>query len=81
MPIAALSASTKDDPLAHITAPPVSETDAERRARLEVEAEAKRISDAIDEEISAEERAAKKGQIVKILLLGMSASIDPESAY
>ncbi|KAH8097053.1 G-alpha-domain-containing protein [Cristinia sonorae] len=74
MPIAALSAATRDDPLAHITAPPPDETDQQRQARLIAEAEAKRISDAIDEEIQQQERLAKKGQVVKILLLGQSES-------
>lgn len=74
MPIAALSASFKDDPLAHVTAPPAHETESDRQARLAAEAEAKRISDAIDEEIQAEERAAKKCPIVKMLLLGMSSA-------
>lgn len=59
------------DPLAHVTAPPPNETDEERHIRLEAEAEAKRVSDAIDNELQMEEKARKKaGEIVKILLLG-----------
>ena len=64
------------DPLAHITAPPPNETEDERRIRLEVEAEAKRVSDAIDQQLQMEEKARKKsGDIVKILLLGTFAVV------
>ena len=62
-----------DDPLARVLAPPPNETAEDRQARLRAEAEAKRISDAIDEELqqqrNAERRAARP---IKILLLGMS---------
>ena len=62
------------DPIDLLAAPPKDETSAERAVREAREAEAKRISDAIDEEIQAEERAAKKCPIVKMLLLGMSSA-------
>ncbi|KAH7925059.1 guanine nucleotide binding protein, alpha subunit [Leucogyrophana mollusca] len=63
------------DPLAVITAPPANETAEERAAREEREAEAQRISDAIDAEIHADKMARKKREgVVKILLLGQSES-------
>ena len=62
-----------DDPLSQVLAPPPNETPADREARLRAEAEAKRISDAIDEELQQQQKAAKKGaRPIKILLLGMS---------
>ena len=67
-----LSARSDDDPLSRVLAPPPNETAADREARLRAEAEAKRISDAIDEEIQQQQRAEKKGaRPIKILLLGM----------
>lgn len=59
------------DPLERMLAPPADETQEGRQARLAAEAEAKRISDMIDEEIQRQEKKAKKEpQPVKILLLG-----------
>lgn len=61
------------DPLAAVLAPPPNETPAERERRLQAEAEAKRISDAIDEEIQAQAKAEKKApKPIKVLLLGRS---------
>lgn len=52
-------------------APPPDETPAQRAERLRAEAEAKRISDMIDEELNRQRLAEKKGpKPVKILLLG-----------
>jgi hypothetical protein len=51
--------------------PPSDETTAERNVRLEVEKEAKRVSDAIDHALGAErEQRQRKGRTAKILLLG-----------
>ncbi|KIK81720.1 hypothetical protein PAXRUDRAFT_15081 [Paxillus rubicundulus Ve08.2h10] len=63
------------DPLAVVTAPPPNELPQDKAAREEREAEAQRISDQIDEEISADKAALReKEQTVKILLLGQSES-------
>lgn len=65
--------SRDDDPLSLVLAPPTNETPADREARLRAEAEAKQISDAIDEELQQQQRAEKKAaRPIKILLLGMS---------
>ncbi|KAL4247490.1 P-loop containing nucleoside triphosphate hydrolase [Abortiporus biennis] len=74
MPTAAFS-TKENDPLAQFTAPPPNETEEQKITRLREEAEAKRISDAIDEELQQEDKASKKGTApVKILLLGQSES-------
>lgn len=64
------------DPFARITAPPAGETPEQRRARESKEAEAKRISEQIDEALKAEreEGKAKRKHRLKILLLGQSES-------
>ncbi|KAI0089485.1 guanine nucleotide binding protein, alpha subunit [Irpex rosettiformis] len=63
------------DPLSAVLAPPPNESPADREGRLRAEAEAKRISDAIDEEIQAQVKAEKKGpKPIKVLLLGQSES-------
>lgn len=52
-------------------AAPEDETEEERLLRLEREAEAKRVSDAIDRDIDAEREALKRrGPSMKVLLLG-----------
>ena len=62
---------TDGDPLAYVLAPPPNETEEQRQIRLAAEAEAKRISDAIDEELQRQAKAEKRGpKPVKILLLG-----------
>lgn len=62
---------TDDDPLSKVLAPPPDESPADKEARLLAEAEAKRISDAIDEELQQQARAEKKGpRPMKMLLLG-----------
>ncbi|KAI0312036.1 G-alpha-domain-containing protein [Amylostereum chailletii] len=64
-----------DDPLAAAIAPPKDETPEQREAREKEEAEAKRISDEIDEQLKAERAALKKKKPpVKVLLLGQSES-------
>ncbi|KAI6025557.1 guanine nucleotide binding protein, alpha subunit [Pisolithus marmoratus] len=63
------------DPLAVVTAPPANETHEQRAAREEREAESRRISDQIDEEIRLHKVNLKEHeQMVKILLLGQSES-------
>lgn len=62
------------DPLDDVLRPPVNETDEERSIRLQTEEKAKRVSDAIDEAIRQERQAAKKRDIVRLLLLGQSES-------
>lgn len=66
--------TSSDDPLQHMLAPPPNETHYERDVRLRLEAEAKRISDAIDEQIKADAVKRRKKVEVKLLLLGQSAS-------
>ncbi|PCH44939.1 G-alpha-domain-containing protein [Wolfiporia cocos MD-104 SS10] len=64
------------DPLDAVLAPPPDESEQQRLERLAREAEAKRISDMIDEEIQRQEKAEKKGaRPIKILLLGKSTTL------
>ncbi|OAX40537.1 G-alpha-domain-containing protein [Rhizopogon vinicolor AM-OR11-026] len=64
-----------DDPLARAMEPPPGETFEERQRRLAAEQEAKRVSDAIDEELNRQRISEKKGpKAIKILLLGQSES-------
>jgi len=59
------------DPLALAIAPPPNETPEQRQIREATEAEAKRISDEIDEQIRKErDFDRKKKKPVKLLLLG-----------
>jgi hypothetical protein len=63
--------SFEEDPLTLAIAPPADETPEQRQAREIAEAEAKRISDEIDEQIRKErEGDKKKKKPVKLLLLG-----------
>ncbi len=63
------------DPLAVAIEPPQNETPAERWAREQREAHARRISEQIDEQIRAEKQAMKKRrQPMRLLLLGQSES-------
>jgi guanine nucleotide-binding protein alpha-1 subunit len=65
-------ARSDSDPLARVLRPSNAETPQERQARLEQEAYAKKVSDAIDEQIRKEKaEKAKRKQEVRILLLGM----------
>ncbi|KIM35946.1 hypothetical protein M413DRAFT_449483 [Hebeloma cylindrosporum] len=67
--------ATDQDPFAIFHAPPPNETAGERAARIEKEAEEKRISDQIDEQLKAERLALKKQKyVVRVLLLGQSES-------
>ena len=65
------------DPLDDVLRPPIDETEEERTIRLQTEEQAKRVSDAIDEAIRQERQAAKKKDVVRILLLGQSESGEP----
>jgi guanine nucleotide-binding protein subunit alpha len=67
------SKSLRDtDPLAKVLEPPPNESPAEREARLFDEANAKRVSDSIDEELERQRMAEKRGpKAIKVLLLGM----------
>lgn len=63
------------DPFAQFLRPPINETSSERTARKFREAEEKRVSDAIDEQIKQERRILQKQkEVIKILLLGQSES-------
>ena len=63
-----------DDPLDELLKPPPDETPEQREVRLQGEAEAKRVSLAIDATIKAERAARRKKRIVRLLLLGQSES-------
>ncbi len=67
--------SSDNDPLTAAIAPPKNESPAARVARLRAEAEARRISDEIDEQLK-QDRVARRRQrpCVKVLLLGQSES-------
>ncbi|KAJ8456515.1 hypothetical protein ONZ45_g2202 [Pleurotus djamor] len=63
------------DPLDIVTAPPVGESPEARAVREKREAEAKRISDRIDEDIKLEKVALKKQKnVLRVLLLGQAES-------
>lgn len=62
------------DPLTLAALPPADETPQEKERRVKAEIEAKRVSDAIDEQIKQERIQQKKRKEVKILLLGQSES-------
>ena len=60
---------SQDDPITAAMKPPSSETESERNVRLVAEAEAKRISERIDEDLREErERLKKKKGDVKVRL-------------
>ncbi len=63
-----------EDPLALAIAPPPDETPEQRQAREAEEAEAKRVSDEIDDQIRLEKEQLKRmKKPVKLLLLGTFA--------
>ncbi|KAH7928044.1 G-alpha-domain-containing protein [Leucogyrophana mollusca] len=67
--------ASEDDFLAFVLAPPPDETPEDRERREGAEAEARRVSEAIDEQIRQEKIALKKKKKpVKVLLLGQSES-------
>lgn len=68
-------AVAEQDPLTLAAAPPKDETPAQKIVREKSEMEARRISDAIDEQIKREKAAVKRRKRpVKVLLLGQSES-------
>ena len=71
-----MGAPPDDDPLALAIAPPPDETAEQREARLAAEAEAKTVSERIDEQLKTERAAQKKrrSHTVNVLLLGQSES-------
>ena len=67
--------SFDEDPLDRLIRPPPNETPEERADRERKEAEARRVSDEIDNDIRKERAALKKQQsTVRVLLLGQSES-------
>ncbi|KAN0092992.1 Guanine nucleotide binding protein (G-protein), alpha subunit [Tylopilus felleus] len=69
------SIRSQDDPLSIAIRPPHSESDSDRQARLQQEADARRISEQIDEELRVEREKLKKSKSdVKLLLLGQGES-------
>ncbi|CAA7268550.1 unnamed protein product [Cyclocybe aegerita] len=67
--------TTEPDPFAIFHTPPPDETPGERAVREAKEAEAKRVSDMIDDQLKAEKLALKKDKyVVRVLLLGQSES-------
>ena len=64
------SGSSMEDPLTHVLAPPPNESQHDKENRIRAEQEAKKRSDAIDEEINRERNARKNSRPVKVLLLG-----------
>ena len=73
MPVAS-SRRHSTDPLDEALKPPPDETPEQREIRLAQEAEARRVSQAIDAGIKAERQAQRKKRIVRLLLLGQSES-------
>ncbi|KAG6884558.1 hypothetical protein C0993_010118 [Termitomyces sp. T159_Od127] len=70
-----MSYSHESDPLTLAIAPPPNETPEQRAAREFAEAQAKKVSDEIDEQLRKErEDDKKKKKPVKLLLLGQSES-------
>jgi len=71
-----MGSPTDEDPLTLAIAPPPDETPEQRQAREAEEAEAKRISDEIDDQIRLEREQLKRTKKpVKLLLLGTFANI------
>ncbi|KAG6331612.1 hypothetical protein ID866_7476 [Astraeus odoratus] len=69
------SIRSQDDPLSLALRPPPTETEVDRQVRLHQEAEARRISEQIDEELRAERKRLERSKgDVKLLLLGQAES-------
>jgi hypothetical protein len=76
------SRSHPDDPLTAALAPPQNESQEDREQRLRAELEAKRRSDAIDDEIDRQRSVDKKGvKPIKVLLLGEALAILYQGPY
>jgi len=69
------SRSSTDDPLARAFVPSPNESQHDKENRIRAEQEAKKRSDAIDEEINKQRNARKNSKPVKILLLGESLPV------
>ena len=66
------------DPLSRALEPPANETAEQRAAREAREAEARRVSDRIDEQIRSEKQANSRSRVpVKVLMLGQAESGTP----
>ncbi|KAG6821340.1 hypothetical protein H0H93_000201 [Arthromyces matolae] len=66
---------SQDDPLTSAIRPSSTETDVQRKARLAAEADARRVSEQIDEELRQERERMKRNKgDVKLLLLGQAES-------
>ncbi|OBZ74732.1 Guanine nucleotide-binding protein alpha-1 subunit [Grifola frondosa] len=72
--LVSMGRSLDEDPLTILLAPPVNETPEQKEIRLKVEAEARQVSERIDEQLKAERAAQKKNRFIKVLLLGQSES-------
>jgi guanine nucleotide-binding protein subunit alpha len=63
------------DPLSRALEPPANETSEQRAVREAKEAEARLVSDRIDEQIKSEKQASSRSKAqVKVLLLGQAES-------
>lgn len=73
MPARVVRRSEDMDPLDRAIAPPPDESIADKEARMVLEKEAKRISDAIDDDLDRQRTAEKRApKPIKVLLLGTS---------
>ena len=63
-----------EDPLTLALAPPPNEMHEQRLAREAAEAEAKRVSDEIDERLRQDREREKKKKPIKLLLLGQRSA-------
>lgn len=64
-------ARADSDPFSRLLRPSAAETPEEKQARLEAEAQARKISDAIDEQLRKEKLEKTKGRKeIRVLLLG-----------
>jgi hypothetical protein len=72
------SYSSPDDPItaALIGSIPRDETPTQRQQRLALEAEARRISDEIDERLRQERQERGRKKVVKVLLLGRLVQLE-----
>lgn len=68
-------AAGSNDPLTQVMLPPPDETPEQRAVRLQREAEAQRVSEAIDNTLKQERQLQKKKKFVKLLLLGQCESV------
>lgn len=69
----ASTSGASDDPFEQFLKPPANETATDRRERLNREADAKAVNEAINAQLRKERAQMKKGA-VKILLLGQAES-------